>query len=201
MSKIAPVACALFCSAFIHAQDGARSIVEKAIQAQGGEAKVAKLKIMRIKAEGTAAVLPGQPDLLFTIEDIWQMPNWYKTTSTFQLAGQKISQTQVIDGHKGWIQMNGHTQDMPKDTIAEMKEQKYAEDLDRYPRNPQDLLRKSKILFCELNPAQVFGRQSKPTMTPTPTESPGQSSFDDALAIRPDLMFRANEVWRRFREI
>ena len=121
----------VFSASVVFAQDEARAIVEKAIQAQGGEAKVAKLRIMRIKAEGTAALVPGQPDLPFTIEDTWQMPGRYKSSSTFQIMGKKVAQTQVIDGDKGWIHMNGQTQDLPREAVAEMKEQKYAEDLDR----------------------------------------------------------------------
>jgi hypothetical protein len=113
------------------AQDRARAIVEKAIQAQGGEAKVAKLRTMRIKVEGTTDLVPGQPNLPFTMEDTWQMPNRYKTESSFQLMGKKFNQTQVIDGEKGWIQVDGRVQDLPKDALAELKEQKYAEDLDR----------------------------------------------------------------------
>ncbi len=42
-------------------EDAARAIVKKAIEAQGGEAKTAKLQTMRIKAEGTAVLIPGQP--------------------------------------------------------------------------------------------------------------------------------------------
>ena len=108
------------------AQDRApRAIVEKAIQAQGGEAKVAKLRTMRIKVEGTTDLVPGQPNLPFTMEDTWQMANRYKTESSFQLMGKKFTQTQVIDGDKGWIQVDGRVQDMPKDALAELKEQKW----------------------------------------------------------------------------
>src|SRR5207244_9587865 len=119
------------CGADVHAQDEGRAIVEKAIEAQGGAAKVAKRRTMRIKVEGTTDLVPGQPNLPFTIEDTWQMPNRYKTESRFQVMGKKLTQTQVIDGDKGWIQIDGQVQDMPKDALAEMKEQKYAEDLDR----------------------------------------------------------------------
>ena len=108
-----------------------QAVVEKGIQAQGGQAKVAKLRIMRIKVEGTIDLVPGQPKLPITIEDTWQMPNRYKSSSCFQLMGKKVVQTQVIDGDKGWIQINGQTQDLPKEYVTEMKEQKYAEDLDR----------------------------------------------------------------------
>ena len=132
MNKIATILCVLvFSASGVFAQDNARAIVEKAIQAQEGEAQIAKLRRMRIKAEGTAALVPGQPDLPFTIEDTWQMPDRYKSSSTFQITGQKYAQIQVIDGDKGWIQMNGQTLDLPKEAVAEMKEQKYAEDLDR----------------------------------------------------------------------
>jgi hypothetical protein len=113
------------------AQGGARAIIEKAIQAQGGEAKVAKLRTMRIKVEGTTDLVPGQPNLPFTMEDVWQMPSRYRAEASFQLMGKKFTQTQVINGDNGWMQTDGQVQDMPKDALAEMKEQKYAEDLDR----------------------------------------------------------------------
>jgi hypothetical protein len=113
------------------AEDKPQAIVERAIQAQGGEAKLAKLQVMRIKVEGITDLIPGKTDLPLTIEDTWQMPARYKTTSTFELMGNKVTQTQTIDGDKGWVQINGQTQDLPKAAITEMKEQKWAEDLDR----------------------------------------------------------------------
>jgi hypothetical protein len=78
-------------------QDQARAIVEKAIQARGGDANVAKLRTMRIKVEGTTALIPGQPDLPFTIEDTWQMPKRYKTRSTFQQMGRRVTLTEILE--------------------------------------------------------------------------------------------------------
>jgi len=121
----------LVATSAVLAQDKARAIVEKAIQAQGGEAKIAKLRTMRIKVKGTTDLIPGQPNLPFTIEDTWQMPRRYKTSSSFQFMGNAVTQTQAMDGDTGWAQFNGQTQDLPKEALAEMKEQKYAEDLDR----------------------------------------------------------------------
>lgn len=115
----------------VWADDKARAVVERAIKAQGGEAKVAKLRTMRIKVEGTAEIVPGQKVEL-AIEDVWQMPDRYKSTSTATLGGQKVTQTQTINGDKGWIQTADAVQDMPKGALAEMKEQRYAEDLDRF---------------------------------------------------------------------
>jgi hypothetical protein len=125
------MATALCFSTALASDDVARDMVEKAIKAQGGADKVAKLRIMRIKVEGTMSPIPGQPGIPFVLEDWWQMPGQYKTTSQFELAGKKVKQTQGIDGEIGWMQVDGVTQDMPKEAIAEMREQKYAEDLDR----------------------------------------------------------------------
>jgi hypothetical protein len=115
----------------LSAQDRATEVIERAIKAQGGEEKVAQLRTMRIKVEGTAELAPGQPRVALIVEDTWQMPDRYKSTSTVSLGGQKITQTQVIDGDKGWVQVGSTIQDMPKESLAEMKEQKYGEDLDR----------------------------------------------------------------------
>ncbi len=133
--------------------DAARGVVEKAIKAQGGAHKVAKLRVMRIKVEGTMNLIPGQPAIPFVLEDWWQMPDQYKTTSRFELGGKKLSQTQAIDGAAGWMQINGVTQDLPKQAVAEMREQKYAEDLDRL-----GFLADKRIDLASLGEAKVGGR-------------------------------------------
>jgi hypothetical protein len=145
----------LLSAAAVFAQDGARAIVEKAIRAQGGEAKVGKLRTMRIKAEGTTDLVPGHPNLPFTIEDTWQMPDRYKTEFRVQLMGKKFTQTQVIDGDKGWIRTNGQVQDMPKEAVAEMKEQRYAEDLDRL-----GFLSENGIELSALNEIKIEGKSA-----------------------------------------
>jgi hypothetical protein len=122
---------ALFVPLAVAADDVPRAVVEKAIKAQGGVEKLSKLRVMRIKVEGTIIPAPGQPAIPFVLEDWWQMPDQYKTTSQFELAGKNVKQTQAIDGEMGWMQFDGVAQDMPREAVAEMREQKYAEDLDR----------------------------------------------------------------------
>jgi hypothetical protein len=121
----------LICVSAAFGQGNPRTIIERAIHAQGGEAKIAKLRAMRIKVEGTTDLIPGQPNFPITVEDIWKMPGRYKSTSSFQLMGNAVTQIQTIDGDTGWAQFNGQTQDLPREAFTEMKEQKYAEDLDR----------------------------------------------------------------------
>jgi hypothetical protein len=124
-----------------------------AIKAQGGAEKVTKLRIMRVKAEGTVSLVPGQPGVPFVIEDGWQMPDQYKTTSRFELGGKKVGQTQALDGGTRWMQSDGVTIDMPKEAVAEMREQKYAEDLDRL-----GFLKDKEIGLTALGESKVGGR-------------------------------------------
>ena len=113
------------------AQADAKELVEKAIRAHGGEAAVAKLKSVRITVEGEGEFAPGQPAVPIVVEDVWEMPNRYKTTSRLTLQGQKVTQTLCINGGEGWAAVNGQVQPLPPDGFKEMKEQKWAEDFDR----------------------------------------------------------------------
>src|SRR5690349_7183109 len=109
----------------------AREIVEKAIVAHGGETSLTKLKSVRIKVEGEAELAPGQPAVAIVVEDVWQMPERYKTTSRTTLGGQPFTQTLCINENTGWAQINGQAQALPVAGLKEMKEQKWAEDMDR----------------------------------------------------------------------
>jgi hypothetical protein len=126
-----PLFCGIFgISASVEAQDDPRAVVKHAIQAQGGEAKIARLKVVKIKFWGTAT-FPGVGESEITLDDAWQMPGQYRTTMRMTVNGKELLQTIVLDRDKGWISVNGQTQDVPAESLAEMKEQKYAEDLDR----------------------------------------------------------------------
>ena len=117
--------------AFLRAQETARAVIEKAIEAQGGETQVAKLRIMRIKVELKMDLGPDQKDVPVILEDTWQMPDNYKTVSRFKVSGETLTHTMVIDGEKGWEQVNAQVMDLPKSRLVEFREQKHGEDLDR----------------------------------------------------------------------
>jgi len=126
--------CVLAVFAFAPVQNAfgdAREVIEAAIVAHGGEAAVAKLKSVRIKVEGEAEFVAGQPAVPIILEDVWRMPDRYKTTSHVTLQGQEVTQTLCINGKEGWAEMNGQVQPLPADALKELKEQKWAEDFDR----------------------------------------------------------------------
>ncbi len=113
-------------------QNGARAIVEKAIEAQGGKKQIAKLRIMRIKVKGKMEFAPGQKNLPFVLEDTWQMPGQYKSVQRVELKkGVTHAHTIAVDGAKGWASFNGQIVDLNKKAMAEFLDQKHGEDLDR----------------------------------------------------------------------
>ncbi len=139
------------CSSAI-ADDAARAVVEKAIEAHGGAEKLAKLRIMRIKTEGKMMVA-DLPDTSVMIENCWQMPDKYKSSMQYEILGRKQEIIQIVDGDQAWIQMNGRVFDTDKAALTEVKEQKYAEGLDRL-----DFLDKKGIELSLLEKIDVEGK-------------------------------------------
>src|SRR5262245_36838718 len=97
--------------------DETRALVENAIKAHGGEAAVAKLRTMRIRVEGKMDLARGESATKFTIEDVWQMPDKYRTQGEYTSSGMKATQTEVLDGDKGWAEVNGNVLDIAKDAL------------------------------------------------------------------------------------
>ena len=87
----------------------ARAIIDKAIQAAGGEAKLARLKAMTWKEKGTYY---GMGDgLPYAGVYAIQWPNQFR----MEIEGVF---TIVLDGDKGWMQSGGETKELTKDELA-----------------------------------------------------------------------------------
>jgi hypothetical protein len=107
----------LFVTAAARGDDQAdgKALVDKAIKAMGGEAKLAKYKAMNTKGKGTI-LTPGE--VAFTEESWWQPPGQYRFEMELDLAGTKVRQVFVFDGEKGWIKLGDKTEEMSKDMHA-----------------------------------------------------------------------------------
>lgn len=103
----------------------ARALVDKAIKAQGGDAKLTKLPAATAKFKGTFHGL-GQA-IPMTGEVTTQMPERQKLVVEGTVNGQKFHVIHVLNGDKGWIKINDATKEMDKDELAEAKEQMHAE--------------------------------------------------------------------------
>jgi hypothetical protein len=95
----------------------ARGVINKAIQAGGGEAKLAKFKSMTWKEKGTYyGQGTGQP---YTGKYAVQFPGQFR----MEIEGVF---TIVLNGDKGWMKAGGETMDLTKEQLAEQQEGNYA---------------------------------------------------------------------------
>jgi hypothetical protein len=100
------------------ADDAARAIVDRAIKAGGGEAKLAQFDTMTWKEKG---VYYGMGDgVPYTASLAVQWPGKMR----MEVEGVFII---VLDGDKGWLKAgNSDTTDLDKERMAEQKEEQYA---------------------------------------------------------------------------
>jgi hypothetical protein len=95
----------------------ARSILNKAIEAAGGEEALGKYKSATWEEEGTYYGM-GE-GVSYTGEYAMQSPDQFKMEITDVFAV-------VVNKDKGWLRTEGETREMSADDLAEMKEQMHA---------------------------------------------------------------------------
>jgi hypothetical protein len=108
----------------IGAQEGVRTIIEKAIEAHGGEEKLAKVKAVRAKSKGTIHF--GGASSAYTNTESWQLPDRIRVVMEIESRGKKLRVIQVLNGGKGWLCLNGKTQAISRQMRPELEEFLYA---------------------------------------------------------------------------
>lgn len=110
---------------FCVADDAAsRALLEKAIEAHGGEKQAAKFPAASSKLKGTIQV--NGAAVAFTGDLTSQNADQVRIQISFVLDGQSISFTSVLNRDQGWIKLNNDTIDMSAEQLAESKEQAYS---------------------------------------------------------------------------
>jgi hypothetical protein len=115
----------LVCSSAVRAEekDEAKAVVDKALKAMGGDAKVARFKAGTWKAKMTAS--EGGNDLAITTEGAWQGLNQYHIDAEATRDGRTFAVTFIINGDKGWIKRK-EAVDESKDELPMVKNALYA---------------------------------------------------------------------------
>jgi hypothetical protein len=126
LKPVTLVACFLCFGNAARAQDDARAILDKAIQARGGEANLARLKAFRTKAKGTLD-LPMLGATEFTGEAFFQAPDKQRSNIELQAQGQTFAVVGVFDGTRGWRSLNGMTMEITGADLVTMKTSVYAQ--------------------------------------------------------------------------
>jgi hypothetical protein len=120
----------------------ADAVVDKAIQALGGEAKLSTLKAVTWKAKGKISI--GGNESEFTSEATLEGLDHFKQTFEGDFGGNKVKGVTVVAGDKGWRQFGDMGGELDKDALANAKRSVY---LDAVTTNP--LLLKEKAFKLE----------------------------------------------------
>src|SRR5262249_1921812 len=83
------------------AEENPRALIDRALRAQGGEAKLAKLEHYALKYKGFFHV--GDTQIPFTGEIFSQNSDQYKQVIHFSVGDQNMTQVVVFNGNKAWV--------------------------------------------------------------------------------------------------
>src|SRR5947209_15710875 len=86
-----------------------RSLIDRAIEAAGGEARLARFKAAEWTCKGTGHASTA---LDFTDRYFVQWPEQFRHESAIEVKGQKFERALVLDGEQGWIRQGGATMPM-----------------------------------------------------------------------------------------
>src|SRR5260221_7172557 len=101
-----------------------KPILEKAIKAMGGEAKLDKLKAGTWKAKTTGN--DNGMDLALLTEGTWQGRDQIKLDADVQVGGMSRKAKLVINGENGWISHGDKADEAPKALLTFIKNFSYA---------------------------------------------------------------------------
>lgn len=134
------------------AGEEARAVIGRAVQALGGEDKLAKLQAVRTKAKGTVA-LDGGPAPL-TTEIVSQWPGRTKTTIQVEIEDETVTIVRVLNGNKAWQHTNGETQELDEQEVAALQARVH----ETYVHTLVPLLRDQAFSLSPLGEVPVGGR-------------------------------------------
>lgn len=102
------------------AQQTARSVIEKAIEAHGGKARLSALRSERVKLKGTLHV--GSAQMPFTNEQSVQLPAQYRSVVTIDDGSKSHSVVHLLDGDKATILLDGQPQQVTGTQLSQIKQ-------------------------------------------------------------------------------
>jgi len=105
-------------------QAEALKIVDAAIKAAGGEAKLAKLKIVSMKGKGT--IHEGDQEGTFTVDGIVQGLDRFKLNLELSIMDRTQKVTFALNGDKAWAKHEERVEDAPDEVVQIIKAEVHA---------------------------------------------------------------------------
>jgi hypothetical protein len=103
------------------AADEPKDILAKAIKAHGGEDALTKYKAAQLKTKGKIDV-PGVGEIEFTQETAYMIPDKFRDSMEFKVAGQNFTIFTLINGDKTTLEVNGKAMDLPDSAKDSLKD-------------------------------------------------------------------------------
>ena len=102
---------------------GTKAVLDKAIEAMGGEAKLVKLDAFRWKSKGTITI--NGTESAFTLQVAAQGLDRFRSEFDGEFGGEKVKGIAVINGKKGWRKFGDMGGAMDADALANEKRNVY----------------------------------------------------------------------------
>lgn len=109
------------------AADGPQAIVDKGIQARGGEKQLDQIVAVQAKVRGR--IYRDQVTFPFVATISSQLPDQYKHVMEYQRDGETIPQIQVYTGKHVWLKARGEMQHLDDPLVDALQRGRYAERL------------------------------------------------------------------------
>jgi hypothetical protein len=103
--------------------EGTNAVLDKAIKALGGEARLSKVKAATWKGKGTISF--GGNDNEFTSESTVRGLDHFRGTFAGEFGGNQVKGVTVLAGDKGWRKFGDNKMEMDKDGVANEKRTVY----------------------------------------------------------------------------
>jgi hypothetical protein len=104
--------------------DESRKLIDQAIKAHGGAAKLAAIKAIQMKAKGKAY---SPMELTFTLDVSSQPPDKSKAVVEVTVMDMNFTIVNVVNGKKGWRSFMGKTEKLDDKEIEEHQQQAHIE--------------------------------------------------------------------------
>lgn len=121
MRQVIPIICLLLLitAGPAPAQESARAIVARAVQAHGGIDRLAKLRADHIRVKGT--LMLGAKPVAFVGQTLVQLPDRQKSIIQLSMDGKSQTLVQIVNGDQAWVTLDGQPQKIDAAALNEMR--------------------------------------------------------------------------------
>ncbi len=158
------------------ADQDARAVIARAVQARGGEAALEKYKASDTKFKGKFHGFGANSDTHGSVQSV--APDKLRLESNSESDGMKFTFLYVLDGNKGWFSFNGNTQELDREQLDEARDQLFAGQV-------ADLrgLTAKGVTLTALGESKVDGKPAVGVKVSEPGRRPVSLYFDKETAL------------------